>query len=62
MAEFFHMGGYGAYVWSAYGAFALIVGGLTLSSLRASGRAKRELKDLEARQGHARRKAATETP
>ena len=53
MAEFLNMGGYGAYVWSAYGAFAVIVGGLALASLRADARAKRELKDLEARQGHA---------
>ena len=32
MAEFLHMGGYAPYVWSAYGAFALIVGGLTLAT------------------------------
>jgi len=62
MAEFLHMGGYAPYVWSAYGAFALIVGGLTLASLRASARSRRELKDLEARQSRGRRKPAPESP
>lgn len=60
MAEFFHMGGYAPYVWSAYGAFAVIVGGLAVASLRADARARRELKDLEARQSHARRKAVSD--
>jgi heme exporter protein D len=58
VAEFLHMGGYAPYVWSAYGAFALIIGGLTVASLRASARARRELNDLEARQGRARRNTA----
>lgn len=25
MAEFFHMGGYGAYVWAAYAVFAVVL-------------------------------------
>jgi heme exporter protein D len=57
MAEFFAMGGYGAYVWAAYAAFALIVGGLTLASLRDAARSRRQLDELEARHGRARKGA-----
>ena len=32
--EFFAMGGYGAFVWPAYGASALVLGWLWISSLR----------------------------
>ncbi len=60
MIEALDMGKYAANIWAAYGCFALIVGGLTIASLRASARAKRELKDLEARQGRARRKAVSD--
>ena len=45
MAEFFHMGGYAAFIWPAYGlsAFVLIV--LTIMSLRAF-KATRALADV----------------
>ena len=38
MNEFFAMGGYGAYVWSAYGISAIVLAGNVLLSRRA-GRA-----------------------
>ena len=57
MAEFFDMGGYAVYVWSAYAGFALILLGLVLASLRDAARAKRRLQDLEARHGRVRRRA-----
>lgn len=60
MTEALDMGKYAANIWAAYGAFALIVGGLVVSSLRASAEAKRDLKNLEARQGRARRKAVSD--
>ncbi len=34
MQEFFAMGGYGAFVWPAYGASTLVLGWLWVSSLR----------------------------
>ena len=37
MSSFFHMGGYGVFIWSAYGVAAIVMVGLvvqTLSSLR----------------------------
>lgn len=44
MAEFFAMGGYGAYVWGAYGAAALILGGVAAASIIKNIRLKRDLK------------------
>jgi heme exporter protein D len=35
MAAFFEMGGYGAYVWPAYGLAAVVLIGLLAASLRA---------------------------
>ena len=43
MGGFLSMGGYGAYVWPAYGVAALVLGGLLLWSLRARGKVRREL-------------------
>jgi len=34
MAEFFEMGGYGAFIWPAYGAVALVLAGLWVTSRR----------------------------
>lgn len=44
MAEFLAMGGYGAFVWSAYGLVALALGALAVIS-------RRRLRRLEARLG-----------
>lgn len=60
MAEALDMGKYAANIWAAYGAFAVILGGLLITSLRTGARAKRELRDLEARQSHARRKPVSD--
>ena len=35
MMEFLNMGGYGAYIWTAYGVSAFALVGLLISSLRA---------------------------
>lgn len=45
MAEFIHMGGYGLYIWGAYGAGLIVVGGLVAASLLR----RRYLKQLERR-------------
>lgn len=58
MAEFFHMGGYGVFVWSAYGIAAAVLIGLTISTLAGLGRASAELKDLEALAPRRRRRAS----
>lgn len=47
MSEFFAMGGYGAYVWSAYGLTALVVGGLTVFNIGRCVREQRRLRRLE---------------
>ena len=47
MAEFFDMGGYAAYVWPAYGAFVLILGGLALWSARRNRATRETLEEVE---------------
>jgi heme exporter protein D len=47
MSHFLAMGGYAAYVWSAYGATALAVGLLVWRSLAARARARALLAKIE---------------
>lgn len=55
---FFEMGGYGAYVWPAFGAAAALMIALLVASLRAMRAREAELRALEAaRRGRARRDA-----
>ena len=49
MNEFFYMGGYGAYVWPAYGVTALVLAGLVWAVLSRAARARRRLEALEKR-------------
>jgi heme exporter protein CcmD len=51
MSEFFAMGGYALYVWSCYGASALVLGLLVYFSLSAHSRARVEMADLEKQLG-----------
>jgi heme exporter protein D len=44
---FLAMGGYAAYVWPAYGAAAIVLGGLLAWSLAGYRRAQRELEALQ---------------
>ena len=60
MTEFFHMGGYAQYVWSAYGVVALVLVGLTVWTLVSLKRASAELADLEAIAPRRRRRRETE--
>jgi heme exporter protein D len=48
MAHFFAMGGYAAFVWPAYGASALGIGGMIAFTLREYALAKRRLAGIEA--------------
>lgn len=57
MAEFFHMGGYAVYVWSAYGVVAFVLIALTLWTVLSLSRSASELNDLEALQPRRRRRA-----
>ena len=43
MGGFLSMGGYGAYIWPAYAAAVIALGGLLLWSLRARIKVRREL-------------------
>ena len=47
MAHFFAMGGYAGYVWPAYGASFVGIGGILWTTLRDYARAKRRLAELE---------------
>ena len=51
------LGKYAVYVLGAYGAAAVVMAGLVISSLRASTKARKELERQEAR-GGPRRKAS----
>jgi heme exporter protein D len=48
MSEFFAMGGYAAYVWPAYAATALVLGGLAFLIWRRGRDLKRRIKAFEA--------------
>jgi heme exporter protein CcmD len=43
VAQFFDMGGYGGFVWSAWGVAVLVLGGLLVVSLLQRARARRML-------------------
>ena len=47
LVSFFEMGGYGAYVWPAYGATAVVLVGLVAVSLRTLRLREAALKALE---------------
>lgn len=47
LAEFFEMGGYARYVWGSYGAFAVLILGLVVWTLRRSAATRRELAEIE---------------
>lgn len=53
LGEFFHMGGYAAYVWPAYGVAAAVLVGLLAESVLRLRRARRRLAALEAVGGDA---------
>ena len=47
MSAFLAMGGYAAFVWPAYGASFLVLGGAVATTLRAYAKAKAQLAALE---------------
>jgi len=49
MADFFHMGGYAVFVWSAYGISTVALVWLAVSSLRASRTTRKRVETLRAR-------------
>jgi heme exporter protein D len=51
MAEFFAMGGYAAYVWSAYGAAVLMLTGLAVATLAQRRGSRRNLERLQQLRG-----------
>jgi heme exporter protein D len=55
MAEFFAMGGYAAYVWSAYGAAVVVLAGLVATTLARWRSSRRSLAALERLRGRGRR-------
>ena len=48
MSEFFHMGGYGAFIWPAYAVAAIVMVGLIIATLRNLRARESELAALEA--------------
>jgi heme exporter protein D len=55
MTEFFAMGGYAAYVWTAYGAAVVVLVGLTVATLARRRISRRDLEALERLRGRGRR-------
>jgi heme exporter protein D len=55
MAEFFAMGGYAAYVWSAYGAAVVVLVGLVVATLARRHNSRRSLAVLEQVRGRGKR-------
>ena len=47
MTEYFAMGGYAAYVWTAYGAALAVLVGLTVATLARRRSSRRSLEALE---------------
>ncbi|MEI9997111.1 MAG: heme exporter protein CcmD [Rhizomicrobium sp.] len=47
MSGFLAMGGYGAYVWPAYGVSVLLLGAAVATTVRAYARARAQLAALE---------------
>lgn len=47
MAEYFHMDGYGAFIWPAYGITALVTFGLVVWALRTHKAARARVAALE---------------
>ena len=48
IGTYFQMGGYGAFVWPAYGLAALVMAGFTVTPLRGLRGLQRTLRQLEA--------------
>ena len=47
MAEFFHMDGYGGYVWTAYGISALVIGALVVAIWRRRAHLEAQLREKD---------------
>ena len=47
MTEFFQMGGHGSFIWPAYAAGVIVLGGFWISSLRGLRAKEREIAALE---------------
>lgn len=62
MSGFFEMGGYGAYVWPAYGISALAVAGLAFAVWRRGRDLKRRIAAAERRLGAPEPAAAAAEP
>jgi len=62
IGEFFVMGGYGTFVWSAYAIAVVVIGALFLASRRTLRACEAEISELEATMStwRARRRAETE--
>ncbi|MGB0630256.1 MAG: heme exporter protein CcmD [Alphaproteobacteria bacterium] len=56
MTEIFDMGGYGAYIWPAWGIAVVVLGALIVFSLRTMRARERELAELEATSPRRRRR------
>jgi len=57
ISSFFAMGGYAAFIWTAYGAGALILGGLLVMSLKDLRTRQAEIAALEASSPRRRQQA-----
>ena len=58
LSDFFNMGGYGAYIWPAYGVSALVLLALLISSMIGLKADEKTLEMLQAQGGGRRRRRA----
>lgn len=59
MSEYFSMGGHAGFIWSSYGAAALILVGLLIASLREHRARRTEVEALEASSPRRRQQAGS---
>jgi len=62
IGEFFAMGGYAGFVWTAYGVVAVVMAGLLIASRRALRARQREIAALEAASPRRRARGGGGTP
>ena len=55
MTEIFDMGGYGVFIWPAWGIAVILLGALIVASIRTMKARERELADMEAASPRRRR-------
>jgi heme exporter protein D len=62
LADFFAMGGYAGFIWTAYGIVAVVLAGLAIASRRELRARQREIEALEAASPRRRARGGESAP